>query len=104
MAIMAPAPVPSSPLRKRGPRDAREAPALSASLNGRSTLSNPPAPCWLEVDLDAVGENVRALRQLVGPRTRLAAVVKAEAYGLGAVAVARAALAAGADYLAVARI
>ena len=38
------------------------------------------------------------------PDTRICAVVKAEAYGLGAVEVARAALAAGAERLAVARV
>src|SRR4051812_18188748 len=61
-------------------------------------------PCWLDVDLDAIGHNVRAVARLVGPDTRICAVVKAEAYGLGAVEVARAALAAGAERLAVARV
>ena len=61
-------------------------------------------PCWLDVDLDAIAYNVRAIARLVGSDTRICAVVKAEAYGLGAVEVARAALAAGADRLAVARV
>lgn len=61
-------------------------------------------PCWLDVDLDAIGENVRSIARLVGNDTRICAVVKAEAYGLGAVEVARAALAAGAERLAVARV
>ncbi|MEA2638818.1 MAG: alanine racemase [Chloroflexota bacterium] len=61
-------------------------------------------PCWLDVDLDAVASNVAALRRWVGPRTRIAAVVKAEGYGIGAEAVSRAALDAGASWLAVARI
>jgi len=54
--------------------------------------------------LDAIGTNVTALRRWVGPRTRIAAVVKAQAYGGGATPVARAALAAGASWLAVARV
>jgi alanine racemase len=61
-------------------------------------------PCWIDVDLDAIAANVRALRQVIGPRVRLVAVVKAQAYGLGAEMVARTVLAAGADGLAVARV
>jgi alanine racemase len=61
-------------------------------------------PCWIDVDLDAVAANVRAIRAWIGPRVRLVAVVKAQAYGLGAEMVATAALAAGADGLAVARV
>src|SRR5436190_19248756 len=61
-------------------------------------------PCWLDVDLDAIAENVRAVARLVGSDTRICAVVKAEAYGLGAVEVARTTLAAGAGWLAVARV
>jgi alanine racemase len=56
---------------------------------------------WAEVDLDAIAHNVRTLRQLVAP-SALLAVVKADAYGHGAVPVARAALAAGATSLGVA--
>jgi alanine racemase len=54
-----------------------------------------------DIDLDAIAHNVGALRRQVGDR-RLCAVVKANGYGHGAVAVAQAALAAGADWLAVA--
>jgi alanine racemase len=54
-----------------------------------------------EVDLDAVAHNVRELRRHVGGGL-LCAVVKANAYGHGAVPVADAALRAGADWLAVA--
>lgn len=61
-------------------------------------------PCWLDVDLDAVSANIRAIHSILDPDTRICAVVKADAYGLGAVPVARAALAAGAEHLAVARV
>jgi len=50
---------------------------------------------WAEVDLDRVEANVRALKQRAG-EAHLLAVVKANAYGHGAVPVARAALAGGA--------
>jgi alanine racemase len=56
----------------------------------------------IEVNLDAIGHNVQQfLRHLPGG-TRIMAVVKADAYGHGAVPVARAALEAGATYLGVA--
>ncbi|SEA57048.1 alanine racemase [Leifsonia sp. 21MFCrub1.1] len=55
------------------------------------------------VDLDAVTANVARLRELVGTPHAMA-VVKADAYGHGAVECARAALAGGADWLGVAEI
>ena len=55
------------------------------------------------VDLAAVRHNVRRLRGLAAP-ARLMAVVKADAYGHGAVPVARAVLEAGADALGVAHV
>ncbi len=61
-------------------------------------------PAWAEVDLDAVRHNVVLLGQVSGPRTKLCAVVKADGYGHGAVPVARAALEAGAAWLAVALV
>jgi alanine racemase len=76
----------------------------TSSRDGRSSPLTPTQPCWLEIDLDAVSENVRRLKELIGPKTALAAVVKAEAYGLGAIPMAKAVLAAGADWLAVARV
>jgi alanine racemase len=57
-------------------------------------------PVWAEIDLDAVTHNVRRLAARAAP-ARLWAVVKANAYGHGAVAVGRAALAAGASGLCV---
>lgn len=57
---------------------------------------------WIEVSLGAVGENVHRFRELVGPGVEIMPCVKANAYGHGAVDVARAALAAGATRLVVA--
>ena len=57
-------------------------------------------PVWAEIDLDALAANVRNLKRRARGAA-LIAVVKANAYGHGAVAVAQTALAAGADYLAV---
>lgn len=58
---------------------------------------------WVEVDLDAVARNVVALRAAAAPAD-VWAVVKADAYGHGAVEVARAALDAGAAGLGVALV
>jgi alanine racemase len=58
-------------------------------------------PTRVEVDLDAVRHNVRALKP---DRVELMAVVKADGYGHGGVAVARAALEAGATRLGVALV
>ena len=57
-------------------------------------------PVWAEVDLDALAYNVGELKKRAGGAALLA-VVKANAYGHGAVAVSRAALAAGAERLGV---
>ncbi len=59
---------------------------------------------WAETDLDAIRDNVRGLRGLLAPGTRLMAVVKADAYGHGAVEVARAATESGAWGLGVATV
>ena len=60
-------------------------------------------PTWVEVDLGAVRANVAELARLAAPAVVLA-VVKADGYGHGAVPVARAALAAGAQWLGVALV
>jgi alanine racemase len=61
-----------------------------------------PLRALAEVNLGAIERNVTLLRSKLGPGGRLCAVVKADGYGHGAVPVARAALAAGAQHLAVA--
>jgi alanine racemase len=57
-------------------------------------------PVWADIDLDALTHNVKELKQRAGEALFMA-VVKANAYGHGAIAMARAALAAGADRLGV---
>ncbi len=59
-------------------------------------------PTQAIIDLAAIRHNVREIRASLPPATRLIAVVKANAYGHGAIPVSRAALGAGADWLAVA--
>lgn len=73
---------------------------------GASTTGSPGprSPSWVEVDLGALRHNVGALRELLGPGCGVWAVVKANAYGHGAVPAARAALLGGAMGLAVASL
>ncbi|MGF1460499.1 MAG: alanine racemase [Leptolyngbyaceae cyanobacterium] len=59
---------------------------------------------WVEINLEALRHNVQALTQHIGPETVLMAVVKADAYGHGAVTVAETAVAAGARWLGVATV
>jgi alanine racemase len=59
-------------------------------------------PVRVEIDLDAVEANTRALVELIGPGSGVIAVVKANGYGLGADWIGAAALRGGAEMLAVA--
>jgi alanine racemase len=61
------------------------------------------AVAWADVDLGAVARNVRRLRDAAAPAV-VCAVVKADGYGHGAARVARAAVDAGAEWLAVAHV
>ncbi|MBD2537225.1 alanine racemase [Coleofasciculus sp. FACHB-SPT36] len=59
---------------------------------------------WVEIDLAALAHNVRQLRRFLSPKTALMAVVKADAYGHGAITVAEIACQSGASWLGVATI
>lgn len=59
-------------------------------------------PTWAEINLDNLKHNIMELRKTISPATKLCAVVKADAYGHGAVEVAKEAIASGASYLGVA--
>ncbi len=59
---------------------------------------------WLEIDLAALAHNVRQVKSLLSPKTALMAVVKADAYGHGAIAVAQTVLQSGASLLGVATV
>ncbi|MFC5470085.1 alanine racemase [Cohnella suwonensis] len=59
-------------------------------------------PTVAEISLDALAHNIGAFRGRIAAGTKLLASVKANGYGHGAVEIAKAAVAAGADYLGVA--
>ena len=65
-------------------------PARAAQLLVRQTagwqkvrLLRPGRPTWLEVDLEAIGHNVRRVVEMVGPGVLVLAVLKADGYGHG---------------------
>jgi alanine racemase len=66
----------------------------------------PPLPrtAWLEIDLEALADNLAVLRELAGPGIAVRPVVKADAYGHGAVPVALALEGGGADGFCVAAV
>ena len=76
----------------------------SRVTNGDELMGGNQRPSWVEIDLDALAHNVAGIKTLIGPNVTLFAVVKADAYGHGAVAVARTALQNGAEVLAVANL
>jgi alanine racemase len=59
-------------------------------------------PTWAEISLDALEHNLHAFRKAIPAHMKIMAVVKANAYGHGAVEVAEEAVRCGANYLAVA--
>ena len=61
-------------------------------------------PTFAEIDLGAIRYNLRKIRRIVGSRTRILAVVKADAYGHGMKEVSRAIVKEGVDYLGVASL
>ncbi|HEY9880309.1 MAG TPA: alanine racemase [Leptolyngbyaceae cyanobacterium] len=76
-------------------------------LSWDQTPSLAPMRCcraWVEINLAALRHNVTELKGILADSTNLMAVVKADAYGHGAVAVAKTALQAGATWLGVATV
>lgn len=70
----------------------------------RQTHINVHRDAWVEVNLEFLAQNVKALKKLVKPDVKMLAVVKADAYGHGAVMCAPTLLASGVDMLGVASI
>lgn len=63
-----------------------------------------PRRCWAEIDLAALGRNLKLIRSALPPRMRYVAVVKADAYGHGLPQIAAHLMHAGADLFAVANV
>jgi len=61
-------------------------------------------PTWIEIDLSAIANNIRRIQAIVGPEVRILASLKADAYGHGAIKVARTVLHNGASMVGVATV
>ena len=82
-------------------------PDPGSSIDNRLAAAGlPPLPrsAWLEIDLDALLANLAIVREAAGASVPVRPVVKGDAYGHGAVPVARALVGAGVDGLCVATL
>jgi alanine racemase len=70
----------------------------------RLIVMRPDRPTWLEIDLDAIAANTRQIKEIAGPATDVLVSLKADAYGHGALRVARTTLLNGASWLGVATL
>ena len=61
-------------------------PKFKSRSNGKTLAER---PTWTEIDLDALAANFHIVKAKVGPDVNVMAVVKANAYGHGAVECAR---------------
>jgi alanine racemase len=62
---------------------------IMPASNQRHSKTAGHRPTWAEIDLDALAANFQLVRRHVGPAVKVLAVVKANAYGHGAVECAR---------------
>ncbi len=67
-------------------------------------VTRPDRPTWVAIDLNAIGNNTRLIKELVGPAVRVLVSLKADAYGHGALKVARTVLRNGGSMLGVATV
>ena len=61
-------------------------------------------PVWAEINLDNLAHNMREVRRVTNKNSKVTAVIKADGYGHGAVAIAETLLENGADRFAVATL
>ncbi|MGH9770737.1 MAG: alanine racemase [Candidatus Acidiferrales bacterium] len=68
-------------------------------------MSNPihsgGRPVWAEISLKAINKNLRVIRRHIGPKPKILAVVKSNAYGLGAVPISKSLQKAGVEWFGV---
>ncbi|MCL2773082.1 MAG: alanine racemase [Oscillospiraceae bacterium] len=59
---------------------------------------------WVQIDLDAIAENVRVINKILDGKSKIMAMVKADAYGHGATFVAKELEASGVDFFGVSSV
>lgn len=70
------------------------------NISGKSLIRN----TWVEINLDNMKNNIKQAKKLIGGKTKLAGVLKADAYGHGAIYSAKTMIENGVEMLAVACI
>ncbi len=73
--------------QRRGFRHIKSPMPASQSLDPKNISGQ--RPTWAEIDPDALAANFHVIKRHVGPKINVMAIVKANAYGHGAVACAR---------------
>src|ERR1043166_9106892 len=96
-------PLPCSPLVLEETRKSADSPQGTVSHRSIHTVV-PPRPAWVEIDLNRLRCNFELIHRDKPADLRILSVVKDEGYGHGALAVARAALEAGASFLALSTV
>src|SRR5690348_14437091 len=84
-------------LPKRGAREstllifiAPQSRSLAIYMFVPNAIHTEGRPVWAEISLKAIQGNLKVVRRQVGPKPKILAVVKSNAYGLGAVPISRA--------------
>jgi alanine racemase len=77
----------------------RPSAAVECEPAGRLRAGSPPRPAWLEIDLNRLRRNLELINRDKPSAVGLLAVVKDDAYGHGALPVAKVAVACGASFL-----
>src|SRR4051812_15991935 len=67
-------------------------------------MATSPYRSWVEISLQQIGDNFKAIQAVVGPSVEVMPVVKADAYRHGAIEVSRALVQRGAQWLAVSNV
>jgi alanine racemase len=86
------------------PEQAREVLVRQTPGWKQIVMTRAERPTWVEIDLSAVGNNTRRIKDIVGPQVQVLVSLKADAYGHGAIKVARTVLHNGASMLGVATL
>ncbi|HEX6122822.1 MAG TPA: alanine racemase, partial [Ktedonobacterales bacterium] len=86
------------------PRSAEDTLDRQTQAWRRVVVMRPDRPTWLEIDLSAIGHNTQLFKEIVGPEVAVLVSLKADAYGHGALRVARTVVRNGAEWLGVATV
>jgi alanine racemase len=74
-------------------------PNTSATVTPPRVITSENSHAWLEISLPAFEHNIAQVKSLVGPRTQICAVLKADAYGHGIALLMPSVIAAGVPYV-----